>query len=157
MTDEHLRATVSLRGVVFVDGAVLVVRRASDGGWELPGGRLAPREDVRDGVRREIREETGLAPTVEEPVHTVSWRNDADEGRLAVYFYGTGESRAVSLSDEHVEAAWERPGAAAERLSTPQGRAVERAATAYRRDSPDRVAASTDTGAGAPSAAENER
>ena len=155
MTDEHLQATVSLRGVVFVDGAVLVVRRASDEGWELPGGRLAPSEDVRDGVRREIREETELDPTVKEPVHTISWRNDADEGRMAVYFYCTGSSRDVSLSHEHVEAAWERPGAAVERLSDPQGRAVERAATAHRRHSPDRVAASTDTGA--PSAAENER
>ena len=47
MTDVHLEATVSLRGVVSAPcGDVLVVQRASDGGWELPGGRLAPDEDV---------------------------------------------------------------------------------------------------------------
>lgn len=137
MTENHLHATVSLRGIVFVEGAVVLVRRATDGGWELPGGRLGATEDVRDGVRREIREETGLAPAVVEPVHTLSWRNDADEGRFAVYFHCTAERRSVSLSEEHTDHAWVSPAEAADRLSTPQGRAVERAAATRRKGRPD--------------------
>ena len=86
MTERPLRATVSQRGVVFApDDEVLLVRRESDGGWELPGGRLG-----REGVRREVVEETGLDPDLGQPVHVTSWINDAAEGRFAVYTGGAG-------------------------------------------------------------------
>lgn len=51
-------------GAVIVDGArVLLVRRATEplkGEWSVPGGMLELGEKLRDGVRREVREETGL-------------------------------------------------------------------------------------------------
>ena len=41
MTHNPLRATVTQRGVIITPNeCVLVVQRASDGGWELPGSRL---------------------------------------------------------------------------------------------------------------------
>ena len=141
MTDVHLEATVSLRGVVFAPcGDVLVVRRASDGGWELPGGRLAPHEDAVEGVHREIVEETGLDTDVGRPVHAVSWRNAADDGRFAVYYWcapdGHGVdldsgSDPVELSHEHTDHAWLPPETAVERLSDPQERAVSAATEVY--------------------------
>jgi 8-oxo-dGTP pyrophosphatase MutT (NUDIX family) len=146
VTDVHLEATVSLRGVVFAPrGDVLVVRRASDGGWELPGGRLAPDEAATEGVRREIREETGLDADVGRPVHAVSWRNAADEGRFAVYYCcAPGDSPdsdpdldldagadPVELSHEHVDHAWLRPETALGRLSDPQEHAVSAATEVY--------------------------
>ncbi|WP_123538489.1 NUDIX hydrolase [Halosimplex salinum] len=128
MTDDPIRATVSLRGVVFgADDTVLLMRRASDGGWELPGGRLDAHEDALAGLRRELAEETSLDPLVHEPVHTVSWRNDADRGRFAVYYLCESERRSVSLSDEHVAAEWVSVATARERLSGSQGTAVARA------------------------------
>ena len=91
MTERPLRATVSQRGVVFTpDDEVLLVRRESDGEWELPGGRLGREEDAREGVRREVVEETGLDPDLGQPVHVTSWINDAAEGRFAVYTGGAG-------------------------------------------------------------------
>jgi 8-oxo-dGTP pyrophosphatase MutT (NUDIX family) len=46
-------------------GRVLAVRRAPrgllGGLWELPGGELAPRERPEAGLRRTLRERTGLA------------------------------------------------------------------------------------------------
>jgi 8-oxo-dGTP pyrophosphatase MutT (NUDIX family) len=141
VTDVHLEATISLRGVVFAPcGDVLVVRRASDGGWELPGGRLAPDEGAIEGVHREIVEETGLDTDVGRPVHAVSWRNEADEGRFAVYYWcvpddegvdlGAG-SDPVALSHEHTDHVWLPPGRATERLSDPQQRAVSAATGVY--------------------------
>lgn len=51
-------------GAVIVDGdCVLLVRRASEplkGEWSVPGGMLELGEKLRDGVRREVLEETGL-------------------------------------------------------------------------------------------------
>ena len=129
MTEKPLYATVSLRGVVFGPrGEVLVVRRASDGGWELPGGRLGAHEDPEEGARREIEEETGLDVPIGRPVHVCSWRNDDDRGRLAAYFRCEAERRRVTLSDEHTDYEWLSPATAADRLSDVQGTAVDRAA-----------------------------
>ncbi|MUV59125.1 NUDIX domain-containing protein [Halogeometricum sp. CBA1124] len=128
MTEKPLRATVSLRGVLFApSGDVLVVQRTTDEGWELPGGRLGAEEDATEGVQREIVEETGLAVDLGHPVHATAWRNDDDNGRFGVYYYGRVTERAVSLSHEHVEYEWLPPGRAEQRLSGPQGRAVNNA------------------------------
>ena len=48
-------------GVLALDptGRVLLVRRADDGTWGLPGGGVKPGEDWCAAARRECREETG--------------------------------------------------------------------------------------------------
>ncbi len=128
MTETHLNATVSLRAVLFtVSDDVLLVRRASDGGWELPGGRLNAGEDTLEGLRREIDEETNLNPEIDRPVHTTAWENDDDNGRFATYYRGYVEACAVELSPEHTGHRWADPARALETLSGPQRRALERA------------------------------
>lgn len=45
------------------DGDLLLAKRANQpkqGEWDLPGGFIEPGEVVTEGLRREIREETGL-------------------------------------------------------------------------------------------------
>jgi 8-oxo-dGTP pyrophosphatase MutT (NUDIX family) len=131
VTEEPLQATVSQRGVLFgPEGEVLVVRRTSDGGWELPGGRLGAGEGTVESVRREVEEETGLVPDVAEPVHTHAWRNSDGQGRFAVYYACRVDRRGVSLSPEHADSEWLAPSGAADRLSGPQGEAVDRATDA---------------------------
>jgi 8-oxo-dGTP diphosphatase len=49
--------------VIVQAGRVLLVRRATEplrGEWSVPGGMLELGEKLRDGVRREVLEETGL-------------------------------------------------------------------------------------------------
>jgi len=128
MDEPFLEATVSIRGVVCrSDDRLLVVRRSSDGGWELPGGRLHRNEAVIDGLHREIREETGLAVTVHRPVAATSWQNTGDEDRFAVYYYCTADESDVALSDEHTDFRWVSKATACEQLSEVQSTATRRA------------------------------
>ncbi|HEX4085894.1 MAG TPA: NUDIX hydrolase [Chthoniobacteraceae bacterium] len=52
---------VDVRGVVFRDGRILLVRESQDGLWTLPGGWADPNESPAESVTREIQEEAGFA------------------------------------------------------------------------------------------------
>jgi ADP-ribose pyrophosphatase YjhB (NUDIX family) len=63
------RPIVGVGGVVVHNGLVVLVRRAKAprmGEWSIPGGMLELGETLRDGVAREIEEETGLTVKSEE-------------------------------------------------------------------------------------------
>ena len=51
---------VGVRGVVFRDGKLLLVRERSDGLWTLPGGWADVGDSPADAVVREVREESGF-------------------------------------------------------------------------------------------------
>jgi ADP-ribose pyrophosphatase YjhB (NUDIX family) len=75
--------------VLGLEGRVLLVRRAHDpygGKWDVPGGFLEEGEAPLDGLRRELREETGLEV---EPGRFVDALLDR---------YGTGEEAATTLN-----------------------------------------------------------
>ncbi len=50
---------VDVRGVVFCDGEILLVKELSDGLWTLPGGWADVTDSPREAVEREVWEETG--------------------------------------------------------------------------------------------------
>ncbi len=53
--------------MIFEDGNLLLVERAKEplkGYWSLPGGIVEAGEKLEDGIRREVREETGLVVEV---------------------------------------------------------------------------------------------
>lgn len=51
---------VDVRGAVFrEDGALLLVREKSDGGWTVPGGWVDVGESPSEAVAKEVREESG--------------------------------------------------------------------------------------------------
>ncbi len=60
---------VGVGGVVISEGRALLIRRGSEplkGEWSIPGGTLELGETLAEGVRRELREETGLEVRVVE-------------------------------------------------------------------------------------------
>jgi ADP-ribose pyrophosphatase YjhB (NUDIX family) len=59
--DEHGYATpkVDVRGGVFLDERVLLVRERADGRWTLPGGWVDVNDAPSEAVAREIYEESG--------------------------------------------------------------------------------------------------
>jgi 8-oxo-dGTP diphosphatase len=65
------RPLVGVGGVVISSGRVLLVRRGSpplENQWSIPGGLLEVGETLREGVRRELLEETAIEVRVLELV-----------------------------------------------------------------------------------------
>jgi len=57
---------IGVGGVIVDDGQVLLVQRGHPplaGEWSIPGGLLEVGETLEEGLRREMREETGLEVT----------------------------------------------------------------------------------------------
>jgi ADP-ribose pyrophosphatase YjhB (NUDIX family) len=93
---------------------VLVVRRGREplrGEWSLPGGVLELGETLRDGVRREVKEEAGLDIEVLEHVETFD-RIARDEAGRVRYHYVISDwlclvvDGELRCGDDADEAAW---------------------------------------------------
>ena len=57
------RPIVGIGALIFRRGKILLVERGNEplkGYWSLPGGALETGERLKDGLRREVMEETGL-------------------------------------------------------------------------------------------------
>jgi 8-oxo-dGTP diphosphatase len=67
------RPIVGVGGVAIRDGSVLLIRRLLPplkGEWSIPGGALEVGEALIEGVRRELKEETGIDVRVTEHLET---------------------------------------------------------------------------------------
>lgn len=96
-------------------GQVLLVRRADDGYWELPGGRIEVGESASAAVVREVAEETGVTITVtglagvySDPGHVLAYpHEDGIYQQLAVCFRAfTPVHNTQPDHDETSGAAW---------------------------------------------------
>jgi 8-oxo-dGTP pyrophosphatase MutT (NUDIX family) len=99
-------------------GKILLVRRADDGYWELPGGRIDVGESASDAVIREVREEaavsirvSGLAGVYSDPAHVLAYPcEDRTYQQFAVCFHAFSEA-SVAHPDQHetISAGWFAP------------------------------------------------
>ena len=55
----YLTPKIDIRGVVFKENRILLVKERSDGGWTLPGGWVDINEPPSRAVEREVFEESG--------------------------------------------------------------------------------------------------
>ena len=60
MKNEHLIADIPQKAIIENNGKVLLIRPINKNNWEIPGGRLHKGEAVKEGIKREIKEELGL-------------------------------------------------------------------------------------------------
>jgi ADP-ribose pyrophosphatase YjhB (NUDIX family) len=84
------------------DDRLLLAYDDDDGQWLAPGGTLQPGESLAEGLRREVREETGVEATMEQPLgicDVVTRNEDADGGEAVsftvVFAAATAETTAV--------------------------------------------------------------
>ena len=91
---------------------LLIKRRENDthkpGAWEIPGGRIALTEDPIEGVKREVKEETGLIVEVLCPISTKHFTRDDGQLVTGINFYCKIQGKKeIKLSEEHTEFSWE--------------------------------------------------
>jgi 8-oxo-dGTP pyrophosphatase MutT (NUDIX family) len=86
---------------------VLLTRRADNGLWSLPGGKIDPGESVSEACAREVLEETGLRISIVRLTGVYSspdWLIEYPDGHraqtVALCFEGVVESGAPALTQE---------------------------------------------------------
>jgi 8-oxo-dGTP diphosphatase len=109
---------VGVGAVILRHGEVLIVRRANpplQGEWSLPGGALEVGEKLREGVAREVLEETGLEVEVGPVLDVIDSIFPDGEGRtqyhyvLIDYLCHLRSGTPMAASDAS-ELRWARPG-----------------------------------------------
>lgn len=120
------RYTVGVFGVIFDDqDRILLLHHVfrTRYPWGLPGGWVERREDPADGLRRELREETGLDIRICQPLlaELGNW-----PAHLDVAFLCECDGGETRLSGEIIAARWCLPSELPELYAT-QRRAVEAA------------------------------
>ncbi len=102
---------VACKAFVVEDGKLLLVKRASDDVhhpniWELPGGRMGPGENPFEGLRRELKEETGLDIEVKQPLNIQHFTRMDGQVITMIIFLCNKLSGEVNLSHEHANFDW---------------------------------------------------
>lgn len=104
MNTQTARHSVSVAGVIADDhGRALLIQRADNHRWEPPGGVLELGESITDGLRREVREETGL--DVEPTALTGVYKN-MNRGIVALVFRCKITGGDLTTTDEASAFRW---------------------------------------------------
>ncbi len=131
--ESNFHGHVTQKAVVFnKDDDILLVRSDSDNPWSIPGGRVQDGEDADEALKRELREETGLAVHVGHPVHAMTdvWFTADGEPMFTVVYDCETSDTEITLNHEHEECGWVSPAEATDRMPIePLELAVKRAVT----------------------------
>lgn len=103
---------LSVKAMVFHDGKLLILQKNDIEGlhpWEFPGGGLLFHEDFEAGLRREVKEETGLSIVLEAPAGIWSYQKADGQFLNGVIFTAMADSEQVVVSDEHRDYRWVKP------------------------------------------------
>lgn len=121
-----MKLFVGAKGIVHFNGKVLLVREsahytdgAEEGKWDMVGGRIESDEKVRDGLVREVKEESGLDVIPGELVEIFDgFPNIRGEVCHVVraYFFCEALSDTVILSADHDAYEWVDPLAIGEKI-----------------------------------------
>ncbi|MEX0874260.1 MAG: NUDIX domain-containing protein [Actinomycetota bacterium] len=109
-------------GLIVREGKVLLIRRGKEpykDHWSLPGGGIERGERVREAVRREVNEETGLEVDVG---HVAGYREERvgqDDHCIIIAFNCTVTSGELRAGDDAAEAEFLDPAEIFNRKTTP--------------------------------------
>lgn len=101
------------------NGKVLLLRESGKyvdgtnvGRYDVVGGRVQPGERFDEGLRREIKEETGLDVTIGRPFFVNEWRPVVKGEQwqiIGTFFVCTTDTDTILLSEDHDKYVWIDP------------------------------------------------
>ena len=101
---------VDVRGVVFKEDKILLVKEKIDGGWTLPGGWADPNESPAEAVEREVFEESGFKVKAEKVLAVYDRTKQGHHPPFPFHIYKifllcnlVGGSKSTSIETEGVE------------------------------------------------------
>lgn len=119
---------ISVAGLVYKDNKVLLIK-SNRRGWEIPGGVLEQGEDILEGLKREIFEESGIIVEPENLVGIYQRLNSKEgygplEGMVLpptvnITFICKYVDGIETVSDESIEVGWFTPDIAKEKIAAP--------------------------------------
>lgn len=107
---------VSQKALIKEQGRLLILKNTTDNPqWELPGGLLEIEEDMEFGLKREVKEETGIEISVEKLV--VTWdhwlksfkfkdNKVLDIRVIGLAYFCSKTGGKIKLSHEHSQYKW---------------------------------------------------
>lgn len=112
-----MKTQIVITGIIKDDDLFLVVKRNEDdnlypGAWEFPGGHLEEGESLKDGLKRELKEEIGFTddfnPIITHYFDEVKQKNNELIHNLEIDFIINVDSSKINvkLSNEHCDYKW---------------------------------------------------
>ncbi|MBU1146259.1 NUDIX domain-containing protein [Patescibacteria group bacterium] len=122
---------ISAGAVVFRrDGEIkYLLLRYESGHWDFPRGAIESGEKEEETVRREAKEETGIAdliflPNFREKIFWFYKKDGRTIYKEAIFYLVETKTEEVKLSDEHIDFKWLSYVQAMEQITFPNGKKV---------------------------------
>lgn len=102
---------LAVKALIVRDSKILLIKRSNNdshkpGVWEFPGGRLERGENPQKGLKREVKEETGLSINVLNPLTVAQFTRDDKQKITMITFLCSSKKGDVKLGKEHTKAEW---------------------------------------------------
>jgi ADP-ribose pyrophosphatase YjhB (NUDIX family) len=102
-----LKTFIAVKALIKKDNQFLVLKNIDNNQWETPGGRLEDKEDLINGLNREVKEETNLEVNILFPFHTHSANLDKDNPIIGITYLCEYVSGEITLDQtEQSEYKW---------------------------------------------------
>lgn len=106
-----MQVIIGVKAAILKDGKILLMKRSDkygdiSGSWDIPGGRTEAGEEPIEGLKREVKEETGMELNqVLRPLDARTVFKNEDKQIVRITFLCTANGD-VNLSEEHTEYNW---------------------------------------------------
>lgn len=103
---------IGVKAIIEHDNKILLIKRSAkyehlSDAWDIPGGRTEFSEEPEAGLRREIKEETGLElDEIKQILDASTVFKNEEKQIVRITYLCTVKEESIQLSHEHTEMQW---------------------------------------------------